>query len=385
MLAFSDIAVGGTSDKVYHVNLNAALGGLCTVTVRYGRRNGPLAFGNKTKNGAVTYELAKGIFEAVIAEKIAKGYVRIVSVAVEWEARALEALKSMPQNEEVTEAGFTAALKKLGPDCDAQFVRPQELLTEITDMQCAHLVLDDAHFMQDKSDGHARGVVKTSEGWIYGLNKLGKRVALSEHLQMECERIPFEVFQIDGELVGEKLVCRDLLYADGDLSALPYSARLEKLVAAILPLKVTLLSVVETWEGSENKTAALKRQLALHREGVVFKLRSASHRAGRSGQHKKFKFVKTLSAIAGTPRSNGKDSVEIFLIDSTAHPDGVRRVGTVSLIGKDAVKAGDVLEIAYLYAHPSKMLQQARMMAKRIDVLPSQCTIAQLQYKAEVQ
>ena len=262
------------------------------------------------------------------------------------------------------------------------FQRPQELLTEIDANEAAKLVLDSAYYMQDKSDGHSRGVVKIG-GAIFGLNKLGRRVPLSAMLVQELEQIELSTFQIDAELVGEKLVCRDLLHADDDLHALSYEKRLKKLVATILPLKVTLLSVVETWEGSENKTAALKRQLALRREGVVFKLRSAKHRAGRNGQHKKFKFVKTLSAIAGKPRATGKDSVEIYLNDFHGENCELIRVGTVSLIGKPAIKEGDVIEVSYLYAYPSKMLIQARMTAKRDDVRPSECTTAQLQFKAE--
>ena len=244
--------------------------------------------------------------------------------------------------------------------------------------------------MQDKSDGHSRGIVKIG-GAIFGLNKLGRRVALSAELLAELARIPLATFQIDAELVGEKLVCRDLLHADGDLHALPYEGRFKSLVAMILAAgPLALVSVVETWKARRTKAQRSIVNSSFDREGVVFKLRSASHRAGRNGQHKKFKFVKTLSAIAGEPRGTGKDSVEIYLLDADRKPNTPEhmqnfpiRVGTVSLIGKPKVKRGDILEVRYLYAFPSRKLCQARFERIRTDVQNIECTTAQLQFKAE--
>src|SRR4051794_11241562 len=53
MLAYNDLAAGGTSDKVYIINLDQAAGGGWGVVARYGRRGGALAIDNKTKNGPV--------------------------------------------------------------------------------------------------------------------------------------------------------------------------------------------------------------------------------------------------------------------------------------------------------------------------------------------
>ena len=122
----------------------------------------------------------------------------------------------------------------------------------------------------------------------------------------------------------------------------------------------------------------------------MFKLRSASHRGGRNGQHKKFKFVKTLSAIAGEPRGTGKDSVEIYLLD--ADRIETRRstckifrfgVGTVSLIGKPKVKRGDILEVHYLYAFPSRNSVRRNSSAFAPMFRTSNARPLQLQFKAE--
>lgn len=238
-------------------------------------------------------------------------------------------------------------------------------------------MLNPEYYMQDKSDGQSRGVVKIG-GAIFGLNKTGRRVPLPAELHAALAQIDLKTFQIDAELVGDRLVCRDLLNADGDIDQRPYADRFRRLVK-VIGIGRKPVSVVETWDGAANKTTALKASLAQRREGVVFKLKSAPYRAGRNGQHKKFKFVKTLSAIAGDPRATGKDSVEIFLYEV----DNLIRCGTVGLIGKPKIKKGDVLEVIYLYAFPSKLLCQARFSHLRDDVAPRECTTAQLVMKRE--
>lgn len=340
----------GTSDKVYFLNLEQE-GESYTVTAQYGRRGGALATDNKTKNGSVPFDDAKKIFDRVLREKTAKGY---------------------------RPFGQAAPASQVPPPTGADLdIKPPELLEEITDALSA-LVVSPAYLMQDKSDGHSRGALKLGKDRIFGINKNAQPVPLPAEIVASLSRIPLRTFQIDAELVGNKLVCRDLLVADGDISALPYERRLERL-AEILPVDLDFVCVVETWDGVKEKSAALVRQNEERREGVVFKLKSAPYRAGRNGQHKKYKFVKTLSAIAGKPRATGKDSVEIFLLDATSRC----RVANVSLIGKPQVNEGDVIEVAYLYAFPSKMLCQARIVRVRADVTADECTTAQLIYKRE--
>lgn len=368
-LAFNDIAQGGSSDKVYHLALTqSGAYGTYHVTAQYGRRGSALATDNKTKNGALVYDQAKKIFDRVLREKLGKGYVDTHAGA----ARTAEAPVVAPESIATT------------PYQSAVIVRNQELLEEIPNGSDAlRLVNDERYWMQDKSDGHSRGVVKSARGEMFGLNKTGGRVPLSEDLIAELARIPLQAFQIDAELVGQRLVCRDLLFADTDIAAMPYVDRFCLLVS-LLAKENKLVSAVETWEGAANKAAALAQSRAENREGVVFKLKSAPHRAGRNGQHKKFKFVKTASVIAGKPRATGKDSVEIFLIDEKGGVCADKcRVGTVSLIGKAKVSEGDVLEVAYLYAFPSKMMCQARILRVRDDVHFTECTTAQLIFKRE--
>jgi predicted DNA-binding WGR domain protein len=365
-LEFNDIAQGGKSDKVYHLSLEASGNGF-TVTAQYGRRGSALATDIKTKNAPLAYAEAKQIFDRVLREKINKGYG--VTEGAKAPSRPFPSILQSAEDERRGSGGQPPFETKR-----------QELLEEITyDAVLEHCIRADDYWMQDKSDGHSRGAVKDANGSIYGLNKLGKMVPLPAEIVAELERINLESFQIDAEIVGDKLVCRDLLVADRDISSLPYVDRFCLLVRK-LGSGFKFVSVVETWEGEGNKRAALKQSREQRREGVVFKQKSSPHRPGRTGSHKKFKFVKTCSVIAGEPRATGKDSVEIFLLDGR---DGAIRVGTVSLIGKPAIKVGDILEVRYLYAFPSKMLCQARLERLRVDIEKSECTTAQLIYKRE--
>lgn len=364
-LAFNDLAQGGSSDKVYLLTLTDSVGGdLFYVTAQYGRRGSALA--SQTKANGVPYEKAKKVYDKILREKIAKGY--------------------QPTGQ--------PAKAPVAPSGAAVDVLPPELLEEIVNGQGPTPYLNDpAYWMQDKSDGHSRGVIK-QKGEIFGINKRGQPVPLPAELVEELGRIELETFQIDAELVGTELVCRDLLVADVNVSQISYAARFKLLAAYISAGRFKQIALVANWTDITEKELAFARSRKERREGVVFKLHSAPYRPGRNGQHKKYKFIKTLSAIAGKPGATGKESVDLFLyqLAGAVSPSGglrsndsveLVRCGTVSLIGKPAVKEGDIVEVSYLYAQPSGLLSQARMSHVRTDVAAEECTTAQLIFKRE--
>lgn len=356
-LAFNDLDQGGSSDKVYHITLIHKLGAW-DVVAQYGRRGSALA--SQTKASAVTYEQAKKAFDKLKREKMGKGY-RIEGSAPE------------PQ---------------VSPSGTPVDIKPPELLEEVVNGDHLKYVNDPAYIMQDKSDGVSRGVVKGATGEIFGINKRGLPVPLPAEIVAELRAIKLDAFQIDAELVGPRLICRDILVAaDGDISQWPYERRLLELALIVSAHQFRYIEVVETWVDNQ-KADAIAKSRAERREGVVFKLRSAPYRPGRNGQHKKYKFIKTLSAIAGPPKINGKESVDLFLEQAlpsdTENTIRARvRCGTVSLIGKPKVKEGDIVEVAYLYAQPSGLLSQARLLHVRTDVAAKECTTDQLIYKRE--
>jgi hypothetical protein len=113
---------------------------------------------------------------------------------------------------------------------------------------------------------------------------------------------------------------------------------------------------------------------------VVFKLLPAAYRAGKNGQHKKFKFVKTLTAKVLAVRENGKDSVTLGLIE-----DGQwLTVGRTTTIGQGPYQVGDLVEVRYLYATEGRQLFQSVLLGRRDDITEAECTVSQLVFKQGV-
>lgn len=232
------------SDKVYCIDLQPSGDGF-TVMAQNGRRGGTMTPQDKTPNGPIPYADAEKIFDRIVRTKMREGY----------QPYQHAANGSTPPAPQVPSAPLAAPC--LMP----------ELLDEITDAEAARLILSDDYYMQDKSDGHSRGIVKQG-GKTRGINKTGQPVPLPAELVAELEQIGLASFQLDAELVGTNLVCRDLLEADGDITGSSYKDRFALLVA-IIPPCLRFVSIVPTWAGTENKAAALAEQRDQNREGVV--------------------------------------------------------------------------------------------------------------------
>ncbi len=328
-LFYSDIAAGGTSDKEYHLQLvPAPADGLVLVNFQYGRRGGPLTSGTRTPNPVPLAEGQK-VSQRLLKEKTAKGY-------------KLSTDGSSPAPTTPVGAGESAN------------EMPCELLEEVTEGEARGLIGNDSYATQTKKDGVRRQVRKDAEGEIVGINRRGLVVPVEAKLLEELKLIPLKTFLIDGELVGNKLWAFDLLEANCDRRPTPYLSRIDALARALSDTERQFISggalqhirMVPTWFGTAEKAEAcedLKRDRA---EGVVFKLLSAPYRAGRNGQHKKFKFVKQLTAKVLAVRENGKDSVTLGLAEN----GGWVTVGRTTAIGQGSYRVGDLVEVRYLYA-----------------------------------
>jgi bifunctional non-homologous end joining protein LigD len=361
-LFYSDIAVGGRSDKEYHVQLiPAPAGGLVLVNFQYGRRGGPLTSGTKTPNPVPLAEGQK-VFQRLLKEKTAKGY------------------------RSSTDGSSPAPTTPVGAGGSANEM-PCELLEEVTEDEARGLIENDSYAMQTKADGVRRQVRKDARGEIVGINRRGLVVPVEANLLEELKLIPLRTFLIDGELVGDKLWAFDLLDADGDIRSTPYEQRFSDLAQALGDAhrqnlgygRLRHIETVPTWTGKAKSVSfeILKADLA---EGVVFKLLSAPYRAGKNGQHKKFKFVKTLTAKVLAVRENGKDSVTLGLVE-----DGQwLTVGRTTAIGQGPYQVGDLVEVRYLYATEGRQLFQSVLLGRRDDITEAECTVSQLVFKQGV-
>jgi bifunctional non-homologous end joining protein LigD len=264
---------------------------------------------------------------------------------------------------------------------------PCELLEEVTEDEARGLIENDSYAMQTKADGVRRQVRKDARGEIVGINRRGLVVPVEANLLEELKLIPLRTFLIDGELVGDKLWAFDLLDADGDIRSTPYEQRFSDLAQALGDAhrqnlgygRLRHIETVPTWTGKAKSVSfeILKADLA---EGVVFKLLSAPYRAGKNGQHKKFKFVKTLTAKVLAVRKNGKDSVTLGLVE-----DGQwLTVGRTTAIGQGPYQVGDLVEVRYLYATEGRQLFQSVLLGRRDDITEAECTVSQLVFKQGV-
>jgi bifunctional non-homologous end joining protein LigD len=356
MTAISLYFKAGKSDKEYHIQIVNCEGG-AKVNFQFGRRGGTLQDGTKTPS-AVGHLQAQDIFDSLVEEKKAKGYEE------QGEAKAGQVAPPPERTEYRTEY-------------------PVELLEETDAATAECLIKDKRYWLQVKLDGHRRQIEKTAASGYISYNKLGKAVALPSEVVLALAAIPLKTFHLDGELIGDVYIAYDLLAANGEsIAAEPYRSRFTSLITAMRSIPNDHLSTVVTWKTTAEKTGGLATLKETRCEGGVFKLIDAAYRAGDRGQHKKYKFTKTISGKVTAVGTDGKSNATVALLDGKTWLD----VCEVSTIGKGKIEVGQVVEIIFLYATEGKRLYQPRIKEVRKDVKPSECTMAQLKhaYKAGV-
>jgi len=344
ILYYNDLATGGSSDKTYQIQVTKNGSGYI-VQFQFGRRGGTLQSGVKT-NEPVPLEEAERVYEKLVREKMSKGYVG-------------------------AEAGTAAPLAPVEPPANSTRTQfPVELLEEITREEAEALVKDDRYILQTKLDGHRRQIEKTKASNFVGYNKKGETVALPAELVESLKAIALDSFFIDGEIIGDKYYAFDIFFADGtNIKTMPYEKRW-----LLLDEKAPEFTV-DTWLSTTQKQAALALLLKKRAEGVCFKCKDAPYRAGRNGQHKKFKFLKSASCKVIGMGHKGHNSATLALLDEGKW----REVGRVSLNGKDSrIRIGSILEITFLYVGAGGRLFQPRVKEMRTDIAESECVFSQL-------
>ncbi|NBU11625.1 MAG: WGR domain-containing protein [Proteobacteria bacterium] len=339
----------GSSDKVYHVRLEAKGDGY-VVNIAFGRRGSTLSTGTKT-SAPVHYDAALMAFEKVVKEKKAKGY---------------------------TEGEHGTPYQHTEKSSQVSGLLPQ-LLSPIDEVEVARLTSNPSWGMQEKKDGR-RLLLRKEPGLIEGINKKGLIVGVSETVVKTARELHGH-FVMDGESIGNYLHAFDLLFLNGeDLRPKPYRQRyiaLLNLLAGGLPKHIKIVSL---WTDCIDKASWLRDLKAEQAEGVVFKLMNAPYTAGRpnsGGSQLKHKFVATLSAVVA--KVNQQRSVGLRLLNH----EGWQSVGNVTIPPNQPVpKIGAVVEIRYLYSYPDGSLFQPVYLGERSDVDVAECVVSQLKFKA---
>ncbi len=242
----------GSSDKEYHVRLEAKGGGF-VVNTAFGRRGSTLSTGTKT-SAPVYYDMALMIFEKLVNEKKAKGY---------------------------TEGANGTPYQHTEDASQVSGLLPQ-LLNAVDEAEVARLVSDPRWAMQEKKDGR-RLLLRKEDGVITGINKLGLTVGVPETVVRTATRDLSGDFVVDGESIGDYLHAFDLLFLNGrDMRGESYNRRytaLLNLLAGGLPKHI---KAVSCWVDPMDKASWLRDFKEDKAEGVVFKLLDAPYTTASS-------------------------------------------------------------------------------------------------------
>ena len=344
----------GSSDKVYHVSLEAN-GSPERFLVRFafGRRGSTLQTGTKTP-APVDYDTALRTYNQLVASKLAKGY---------------------------TPGADGTPYQHSGQEGRATGIYPQ-LLEPMADTYALGLLLiDPLYCAQEKLDGK-RLMLHKQGNTVEGINRKGLVVSVPEAIAREAMSLPCDCL-LDGEAVGETLHVLDLLESGGiDHRKSPYIDRLG-LLAGLIPDTSTAIQAVYTAHAAREKTRLYANLREQFKEGVVLKLLTASYAPGKtsgSGTQFKYKFIESASFVV-TRVHPTKRSVSLGLYAQSEIVD----VGNVTIPpNHDMPQPGSVVEVKYLYAfRQSGAVYQPWYLGEREDIEPAECTVSQLKYRHE--
>jgi bifunctional non-homologous end joining protein LigD len=338
----------GSSDKIYQAGIQFCEGGYL-VNFAYGRRGSTLNTGTKTQE-PVSYDAAKAICDKLVKEKMAKGYT-LGAEGVPYQHTDKKSTGILPQ-----------------------------LLNPIEEGQVEKLIADPSYWMQQKHDGRHL-MLRKQDDLITGINKLGLAVGVADSLHKDAMNCSLDML-LDGEGIDDSLWAFDvLLVGDDEIGGCRYGERYLRLMNLLASFQHRHIHLVETYFTEQQKRDAFNRLKAASAEGVVFKHMDAPYIAGRpasGGTQLKYKFCETASFIVG--KVNAKRSVLLQLFDGKT----LVGAGNVTIPPNHEIpQPGQFVECRYLYAHKqSGSIYQPVYLGLRDDIEASECTTAQLKYKA---
>lgn len=345
----------GASDKVYLASLDEVDNNRFVINFAYGRRGATLTTGTKTK-APVGYEVAKNIYDKLVKNKIAAGYI--------------------PGIDGPEYAHTDADRQATGIQC--------QLLNFIEEAQVTPLLQDTMWWAQEKYDGKrmllhkAEPTVDPTANTVTAINRSGLSIGAPDVILTDAGRID-QAYLIDGEVVGESYFAFDLLeLGNMDLRDAPYSQRLAYLTQLGLQNSLVVGATARTTAEKEQLFAALQNAGT---EGIVFKQHNAPYTAGRpnsGGTQVKFKFYATASVVV--TKINDTRSVAVAVLDGET-PVGVGNVTIPPNKAAPAVNA--IVEVRYLYAYKDGSLYQPTYIGVRDDLSATDCASTQLKYKKD--
>lgn len=336
----------GSSDKVYHTQINQVADNQYVVDFQYGRRGNTLQTGSKTAS-PVTLEKATAIYNKLVSEKTNKGYT--------------------PESSGVLFAGTELQGKKSN--------HSPSLLNRI-DEEMLNILLSKTDFCaQEKYDGERR-IIQTTNNIIEGINKKGLFVDLPQAISDSVLNLKTDCV-IDCEIIENKIYVFDILSINNtSLKDLSYQQRYQQLQS--LMVNTPNMELVLTAFTSTEKETLLSKIKNNNGEGIVFKRLDAPYIVGKGHKDNyKFKLYEECTAVVSIINQDRR-SVGVSLYDR----DLPIFVGNVTIPPNKKIPAlQDIIEVKYLYAYEGGSLYQPTFLKPRNDVDLNECTTEQLKYK----
>lgn len=262
------------------------------------------------------------------------------------------------------------------------------LADSIESTKLAKYMQDPTYAFEPKMDGH-RVLILTAGGKAKAFNRGGKEYTrgLPVEVTVALRDLPTGSFVLDGELVGDTFWLFDVLVVLGsDVTHCKFADR-----------RAMLIKIHErTWPGGKvirltpsvvdplSKLALVRTLVEQGGEGVMVKDLDGVYCPGkRTPAMLKAKFVKTADCVVIATKLDGKDNMSLGLYDVNGRL--VEVAHCTALAGDGAtIKAGDVVEVNYLYAVDPKKprLYQPTYPKIRTDKSPIECTLQQLHYSS---
>lgn len=315
----------GGSNKQYTIWLEAKAGGW-SVEFQFGPIGGFVQGGTKTKT-PVALDEARKIYDRIVKEKRAKGYVEGADAP------------AFSQTEGAKDTGL----------------RPM-LLTDASGTDPEPYLKDPSWGAQRKMNGK-RIMIRTTAAGVVGANRRGLECPIPDIIRTE---LAYGDADLDGELIGDVYHAFDLLQmGEADLRGEPYRERHAELDA----WRPTLVhfKVVPLVTGEKAKRALYAKLQADRQEGIVFKrLDGAGYLPGRIENLGKAVAVKIKFYTEGSflvlDWNRGTSSVQVAALDGKKHV----AVGNVTVAAKyaDQIAKGDIVKVRYLYATAASQLYQ---------------------------
>jgi len=237
-----------------------------------------------------------------------------------------------------------------------------QLLTPISVSEMLYYITNDQYIAQEKIDGQ-RIMIEVDFGKVTAYNRKACPVEIPEAMKDELAVLSKQIV-LDGEKVGDMYYIFDMLEESfEDMTKWKYESRFSHLLEIMEDRILHHIDLVPTAISIQQKQKLVEQLMEENKEGVVFKLKTSVHTAGRGPEHLKCKFWS--SATCSVTEINYKRSVGV----SVQSGDELVPVGNVTVPPNyDLPSIGDLVEVKYLYYYPGGSLYQPQYLGVRNDV-----------------